>query len=47
MKIKNVKTVGELETIDFIKSLQKNRDRILVDVSQPPLRINEIQSPQL
>jgi hypothetical protein len=30
-KIKGIKGVGELETIDFIKSLEKKKGRILVD----------------
>ncbi len=32
MKIDNIKTVGELETIEFMKSLKKNRNRLVVDV---------------
>ena len=32
MGIEGIKTLGELETLEFIKSLKKNRGRILVDV---------------
>ncbi len=31
IKIDNIKTMGELETIEFIKSLKKNRNRLLID----------------
>jgi rhodanese-related sulfurtransferase len=31
MKIAKIKTIGELETINFIRSLKKNRGRIVVD----------------
>ncbi len=31
IKIDNIKTIGELETIEFIKSLKKSRNRLLID----------------
>ncbi len=31
IKIDNIKTMGELETIRFIKSLKKNRNRLVID----------------
>ena len=31
IRVDNIKTMGELETIEFIKSLKKNRNRLLID----------------